>query len=115
MIKGKNDITTIKTRVHTSDGRGGVTTAYVTKIESLVCSFQPVRREELRMDLEGQEVVEPYMMLFDNITTGEEVIAGDIVEFEGRDYLVIVVQYLSGKGAHTEAVLKHVSSNALVS
>jgi len=115
MIKGKNDVTTIKTRVHTSDDRGGVTTAYVTKIESLVCSFQPVRREELRMDLEGQEVVEPYMMLYDNITTGEDIVAGDIVVFESRNYLVVVVQRLSGKGAHTEAVLKHVSSDGLVS
>lgn len=114
MIHGKNDTAIIETRTHTSDGRGGVTTAYATKIAALSCSFQPVRREELRMELEGQEVTEPYMMIYDNITSGPVVEAGDIAKFEGERYLVILVASMTGKGTHTEAILKRVSSDAIV-
>ncbi len=50
---GKNDLVTIKTRIHTTDGRGGVTTVLSTKIESLQCTLQAVRREEAKFDLQG--------------------------------------------------------------
>jgi hypothetical protein len=114
MIKGKNDTAIIKTRTHTSDGRGGVTTDYAVKIAALSCSFQAVRREELRMDMQGESVTEPYMMIYDNITSGPVVEAGDIAEFEGEKYLVVVVAHLTGIGDHTEAVLKRVSGDAIV-
>ncbi len=111
---GKNDLVTIKTRIHTTDGRGGVTTVLSTKIESLQCSLQAVRREEAKFDLQGQDVVQPYLLMFDTITSGEEVLQGDIVVHSEGDFVVVTVIKTTGKGAHTEAILKKATSGVFV-
>ena len=113
-LKGLNDTVTILERVHTSDNRGGVTTTYSTKIASLVCSLQSVRREELRMEPQGQTVTEPYMLLFDIITSGNTVAKGDVVEHGDDKFLVVMVVTTSGLGAHTEAILKKVDGEAII-
>lgn len=111
---GLNDTVTIKSKVHTSDGRGGVTTTYTTKIASLTCSIQPIRREELRMEMQGQTVTEPYLLLYENITSGEVVATGDIVDHQNDTFLVLLVGTISGLGTHSEAVLKKVTGDAIV-
>lgn len=111
---GKNDTVTIKSKVHTSDGRGGTTVTYTTKIESLSCSLQAVRREEAKFDLQGLDVVQPYILMFDTITSGEEVLQGDVVSHSEGDFIVLTVVKTTGKGAHTEAILKKTISGVLV-
>lgn len=113
-IQGMFDTVIIKEKVHTSDGRGGVTTAYSTKIDSLVCSFQSVRREELRMDIQGQTVTEPSAILYETIAEDPKVVVGDIVVHTSGQFLVITVTETSGKGAHSEAILKRVDGNAII-
>lgn len=110
---GLNDTVAIKTRTHTSDGRGGVTTALTSKIASLVSSLQPVRREELRMEMQGQTVTEPYLLSYENITSGPVVEPGDIVVHQNGTFLVLVVGTISGKGTHTEAILRKVTGDAI--
>lgn len=111
---GLNDTVAIKTRTHTTDGRGGVTTVLAEKIASLTCSLQPVRREELRMEMQGQTVTEPYMLLYENITTGTTVDPGDIVVHQNGTFLVLLVGTISGKGTHTEAILRKITGDAIV-
>ena len=60
---GLNDTVSVKSKTFTTDGRGGVTTTLTTKIASLICSIQPIRREEVRYEKEGIEIVEK---LYDN-------------------------------------------------
>lgn len=111
---GKNDIVTIKSKVHTTDGRGGATVSYTTKIESLECSLQGVRREETKFDLQGLDVIQPYLLMFDTITSGEEVLQGDVVSHSEGEFIVLTVIKTTGKGAHTEAILKKTTSGVLV-
>lgn len=111
---GKNDTVTIKEKEHTSDGRGGNSTVFITKIESLVCSLQAVRREEAKFGLSGQDVIQPYLLMYDTIVSGPEVVQGDLVIHSEGSFLVITVIKTTGKGAHTEAILKKTTSGALI-
>lgn len=112
---GLNDIVTIKTRTQTTDGRGGVTTSYATKIASLTCSLQAIRREELSFELAGENAIEPYILMYETITNGPEITQGDIVEHVSwGTFLVTTVIKTSGKGAHSEAILRKSTSNAHV-
>lgn len=111
---GLNDTVIIKTPVHTSDGRGGVSTTYSVKIPALVSSIQPIRREELRMEVQGQTVTEPYLLSYETITSGPVVSEGDIVDHQNRLFLVLVVGSISGLGTHCEAIIKRVSGDAAV-
>jgi hypothetical protein len=113
-LRGLYDTVIIKSKVHTSDGRGGATTALTTKISSLVCSFQTIRREELRMDLQGQTVSDPCIIIYETIALAPKVIVGDVVIHGTDQFLVITVTETSGIGAHSEAILKQVDGNALI-
>lgn len=109
---GLNDTVTIKSKSSTSDGRGGVSTVLVTKIASLACSIQPIRREEYSFELEGQVVMDPSILMYENITSGPVVEIGDIVVHGSDSFIVITVTTMSGLGTHTEAVLKSINSGA---
>ncbi len=113
-LQGLNDTVVVKTKSHTTDSRGGTSTVLTTKIASLICSLQSVRREEVRMELQGQTIIDPYILLFDIITTGSTVAAGDIVEHTTNGtFLVTRITTSSGKGAHTEAILKKISGDTV--
>lgn len=111
---GLNDTVIVKTRIHTSDNRGGVTTTYSIKIASLVCSLQPIRREEVRMEMQGQVVTEPYILMYENIVTGSAIAPGDIVYHQNGTFLVLMVGTTTGKGSHSEAILKEVTGDAVI-
>ncbi len=112
---GLNDTVIIKSKVQTSDGRGGVTTALTTKIASLICSIQPIRREELRIEHQGMVVTDPNILMYENIISGPAPAEGDIVVHGSDQYLIINVASTSGKGTHTEAILKQVDGDAAIS
>jgi hypothetical protein len=109
---GLFDTAVIKSKTQTSDNRGGVDTALVTKIAALTCSIQPIRREENRFDLNGEIVIDPNIMMYENITSGPTVDVNDVVVFGGKNYLVINVASASGLGTHSEAILKEISGDA---
>jgi hypothetical protein len=109
---GLFDTAVIKTKTHTSDGRGGATTVLTTKIAALTCSIQPIRREEQSFSYEGQVVIDPVVMMYENISSGPSVAIGDIVTCNGSSYIVITVNSASGLGTHTEAIMKSISSDA---
>lgn len=109
---GLNDTVTIKSKSHTSDGRGGVTTDLVTKIASLTCSIQPIRREEYAFEHEGQVVMDPSILMYENITSGPVIAIGDIVVHGSDTFLVITVSTMSGLGTHSEAILKSMNNDA---
>lgn len=109
---GLFDTVIIKSKTQTSDNRGGVTTVLATKIAALICSIQPIRREENRFDLNGEIIIDPNIMMYENITSGSTVDVNDIVVFGGKNYLVINVASTSGLGTHSEAILKEISGDA---
>lgn len=109
---GLYDTVTIKSKNQTTDGRGGVTTTLSVKIASLVCSIQPIRREEFSVEQEGMEIIDPWILMFENISSGPSVDVGDIVQHGVNTYLIINVGTTSGLGTHTECILKSISSDA---
>lgn len=109
---GLNDTVIIKSKVHTTDGRGGATTALTTKIASLTCSIQPDRREESSFQYEGQTVIDPNILMYENITSGPVVEIGDIVIHGSDSFVVLTVSTLTGLGTHSEAILKSINNDA---
>jgi hypothetical protein len=109
---GLFDTAVIKTKTHTTDGRGGVTTVLTAKIAALTCSIQPVRREEQTFSYEGQVVIDPVVMMYENISSGPTVDIGDIVTCSGNSYIIITVNSASGLGTHTEAIMKSINSDS---
>lgn len=109
---GLFDTAVVKSKTHTTDSRGGATTVLTTKIASLVCSIQPIRREEYSFSYEGQVVMDPTVMMYENISSGPSVDIGDIVTCGGVSYIVITVSSASGLGTHTEAIMKSINSDA---
>jgi len=112
---GLNDTVIIKSKAYTSDSRGGSTVALSVKIASLTCSIQPIRREELSFEFEGQTVIDPAIMMYENISSGPSVDIGDIVEHGNDSYIVVTVATTSGLGTHTEAILKTINSDSHLS
>jgi hypothetical protein len=112
---GLNDTAIIKSKTHTSDGRGGATTVLTVKIAALTCSIQPIRREELSFEYEGQVVLDPAVMMYENISSGPSVDTGDIVIHGVDNYIVINLGTTSGLGTHSEAILKRVNSDSYLS
>lgn len=110
---GLNDTVIVKSKTQTSDGRGGVTTTLTTKIASLTCSIQPIRREETSFSIEGQEVIDISILMYENISSGPSVDVGDII-IDGDDrYIVLTVGTTSGKGTHTEAILQIITNDSV--
>jgi hypothetical protein len=113
-MRGLFDTAIISSKVHTSDGRGGAVTTYTVKIPSLVCSIQPIRREETVFPFVGIEVIATHIMIFENITVAPFVETGDVAEFKGEKYLVVHVEDASGIGSHSEAIVKLQTSDTMI-
>lgn len=110
-MKGLNDIAVIKSKVQVSDGRGGVTTTLTTKIPSLICCIQRVRREVTEYALPGDMYVDHSQLTCDPITSGPVPTEGDVVEASGKSYLVVIVHDLNGRGKHLEVIMKDTSGD----
>lgn len=111
---GLFDTAIIKSKTLTSDNRGGATVSLTTKIAALTCSIQPIRREEVSFEYEGQIVIDPSLMTYENIDSGPSVDTGDIVIWGDNSYIVISVNAASGLGTHSEAILKSINSDSFL-